>query len=184
MMGLDDEGKLKSSIRTSTDCGLESWLAESTLEGLRRLFHERKREARIQLEESLEKQQQAQTRRGGRRDKATTATRRGGETRRQQQQEEAAEETRRQQQRGREEEAMGEAEQQGREIRVTEEQQHTRRRSEVTKEMRRQISQEKSKSASAGTWGKTFGDVHKQDRQYCEWVARQETTNVHMIRCT
>ena len=23
--------------------------------------------------------------------------------------------------------------------------------------------------------------VCKQDRQYCEWVARQETTNVHMI---
>ena len=29
--------------------------------------------------------------------------------------------------------------------------------------------------------GKTFGDLHKQHRRYCEWIAQQETTNVHMI---
>ena len=35
----------------------------------------------------------------------------------------------------------------------------------------------KNELALAGT----FGEVHSQDKGYCEWVARQETTNVHMF---
>ena len=74
MMGLNDEAmedmmeKLKSSIRMSTDGGPESGLAESALEGLKKLLHERKLEARTQ-------QKATATRRGSRRGKATTATR-------------------------------------------------------------------------------------------------------------
>ena len=191
MMGLDDEAmedmmkKFKRSIRTSTDCGLESGIDESTLEGLRRLSHERRREARTQLEESLKKQQQAQyeeaageTRRQEQREEAAE------EARRQKQQEEAAEERRRQQQQEQEEETMREAKQQqeqGSDIRVTEEQQHTRRRSEVTNEMQLQMTKEQKQVGFGRDMGTTFGDVYKQDRQYCDWITRQETTNVHMI---
>ena len=104
MMGLDDEAmegmmkQLKSSIRMSIDGGPESGLADSALEGLKKLLHERNRDTRVQHEELAKEQQQAEvegratqqqrekggrrgtatpTRRGGRRGKATTSTRTG-----------------------------------------------------------------------------------------------------------
>ena len=90
----------------------------------------------------------------------------------QREQEEVAREARQQQQRE-QEEATGEAEQQ----------QQVVKRDKVVREKKRQTSQEEKRVGFGRYMERTFGEVYSQDNGFCEWVAPQETTNIHMIEC-